>query len=196
MSRLESSFRKISQIFEFWVLQKYRAIQLNLKKVNFLWLKNVMPRGKKLTEREKGLIEAYHREKISNREIARRLKRSHHVVDNFLNNPQLYGVKKSSGRPPKLSPRQKRHIVNVASNSTITINQIRQEQDLSVSKSTVSRVLKQSPHIVRSKMNVVPRLKPHHIKNRLEFARIHMDTNWENVSYNVLHERFVGLKGC
>lgn len=144
-----------------------------------------MPKGKNLTEYEKGQIQAFHQSGISNREIARKSKRSHDVVNKYLKNPAAYGSKKRSGRPKKVTPRQQRRIINTASNSTITINKIRREQDLNVSKSTVSRILNSSPHIVRSKMNVAPRLKPHHITNRLEFARSQMDRNWETVSLAV-----------
>lgn len=146
-----------------------------------------MGKRKQLTEHEKGQIDAFFCEGIAKKEIARRLGRSPRVVRNYLQNPSRYGVKKSPGRPKKLSNRQCRGIIKAASNSTITLNRIRQENDLEVSKSTISRVLKRSPHIVRAKMNVAPRLKPQHITNRLEFARKHMDRNWEPVSFTVLY---------
>jgi hypothetical protein len=44
-----------------------------------------------LSEYEKGLIDAYHQVKASNRWIANELGRSHHVVDNYLNNTASYG---------------------------------------------------------------------------------------------------------
>ena len=51
-----------------------------------------MPNGKVLTDIEKGQILAYYREKVPNREIARRLKRSDHVIRNFLKNPTDYAT--------------------------------------------------------------------------------------------------------
>ena len=54
-----------------------------------------MPKGKVLTDIKKGQILAYHREKVT-----RRLKRSDHVIRNFLKNPTDYETIK---RKPKKS---------------------------------------------------------------------------------------------
>ena len=76
-----------------------------------------MPKGKVLTDIEKGQILAYHREKVLNREIARRLKRSDHVIRNFLKNPTDYETIKRKPKKSKVSGREKRRIVRRASNS-------------------------------------------------------------------------------
>lgn len=141
-----------------------------------------MPRGTLLTEREKGQIEAFSQEGLSQREIARRLKRSPKVIQNFLKNPNNYASKKDHGRHKKLSKRQERHVVRTASNSTASCNRIKHELDLDVSKTTIWRTLKRSGHIVRAKMNVAPRLKAEHKIARLEFARTNMKQEWKLVS--------------
>lgn len=71
-----------------------------------------MGRGKKLTDLEKGQILAHHSQGKSLRWIGREIHRSFKVVSNYLNNPDNYGLKKSTGRPRKLSERAERRITN------------------------------------------------------------------------------------
>lgn len=54
-----------------------------------------MPRGTYLSEVEQGEILAYRENNLTVREIVHRLKRSHHVVVNYLKDPELYGSKKT-----------------------------------------------------------------------------------------------------
>ena len=83
-----------------------------------------MPKGKKLSEFEKGQISALYDQNFTLRHIADQLGRSDKVVRNYLNDPDAYGTNKSSGRPFIVSPREKRRIVSAASNSTISSAQI------------------------------------------------------------------------
>lgn len=76
-----------------------------------------MSKGKALTDKEKGKIEAFHRDKVGIREIARRIGRSHQVVLTYLKNPSGYGKNRKKPRKSKLSGREKREIVRTASNS-------------------------------------------------------------------------------
>jgi transposase len=69
-----------------------------------------MARGNKLSEFEKGQIEAHSRDGKSNREIASLLGRSPRVINNYRRNPEVYGTRKSTGRPSKVSDRDKRRI--------------------------------------------------------------------------------------
>ena len=78
--------------------------------------------------------------------------------------------------------RQKRQIINLSSNSTISTLAIKNELDLPVHRETVRRVVNKSAHIVREKMLPAPALKPEHIQKRLEFARNNMGTIWRQVS--------------
>jgi transposase len=87
-----------------------------------------MPRGVILSDTEKGQISALRSTGLSEREIARRVGRSKTVVHQYLANPSNYGVKKRSGRPSTLTARDKRRIVNAASNSTASLRQIRDMQ--------------------------------------------------------------------
>lgn len=140
-----------------------------------------MARGLKLSEREKGLIEGYGDRGYGIREIARKIGRSHNVVGNFLRNKTSYGTKKHPGRPSKLSSKDKRRIIRAASNSSISLKEIKKKNGLKVSRETIRRVIKSSPHIVRAKLKPAPYLKPAHLSARLHFARKNMQTDWSKV---------------
>lgn len=146
-----------------------------------------MGRCQQLTEREKGQIDAYHANGHSNRRIAELIKRSPKVINNYLKNPGEYGVRKPSGRPKKLSPRDIRKIIRAASNSTKGCRRIRKELGLNVSKDTIWRTIKASPNLVRQSMKKCPTLRPHHKAARLAFGTEHMAwvDEWNNVSRNL-----------
>ena len=56
-----------------------------------------MPKGKYLQNYEKGQIDAYYEEGKGIREIARKMKRSHNVVRNYLELKKECGTKKKGG---------------------------------------------------------------------------------------------------
>lgn len=140
-----------------------------------------MPRGNVLSEKEKGMIEAYKQEGVSIREIGRRLSRSDKVVRNYLKDPEKYATTKRKPKKSKLSPRDKRSIVKLASNSTISLSKIKSTLNLPVCKETVRKALQTSPNIIRAKMNKAPNLTPVHKQKRLEFARLNMARQWDTV---------------
>ena len=72
-----------------------------------------MARGRSLSDFEKGQIIAKKAQGLSNRQIARDLGRSHHVLNNFVREPAGYGTRKRSGPSPLLSDRDKRCTHNV-----------------------------------------------------------------------------------
>lgn len=140
-----------------------------------------MPSGKRLSENEKGQIEAFFKSGMSFRKIAKEMKRSDRVVRNFLQNKSEYGTKKNPGRPRKLSNQDERRVTRAASNSTRSLAEIRRQLDLNVSRETIRRTLHRSPHIVRAKMVKAPTLTSVHKEKRLEFARRNMSCNWNKV---------------
>ena len=150
--------------------------------VHQLW--TLMPRGTGLSNYEKGQIRAFQEAGLSNRDIAERLSRSSSVVDNFVKKGDGYGKKKRSGRRPKLSDRDKRSIVKAASNSTKGVRRIANDCALSVSKNTIWRAIKSSPHLARQKLQAIPKLKPEHEVKRMNFAKEHVTWthNWDTVS--------------
>lgn len=140
-----------------------------------------MPRGLKLTQFEKGQINAFFQQNMPMREISRIIGRSDCVVRNFLRNQQKYGSKVRSGRPKILKPRDHRNIGRVASNSPKSLSKIKQQCNLSASISTIWRAINCSNHIIRAKMKAAPKLKSNHMKIRDKFARAHMAHNWKQV---------------
>jgi transposase len=141
-----------------------------------------MPRGKSLTEREIGQIEAFHSEGLGIREIARKINRSHNLVMNWLEKQENYGKKnKKRGRKKKLSKRDERQIIRKVSNTTKSCAKIKQELGLDVHRQTVWRTINKNPNISRQKMNKAPRLEPVYIRGRLEFARNNMGRQWNLV---------------
>lgn len=145
-----------------------------------------MPRGTELSDIEKGQIRAFQEMGLSNRVIAKRLVRSSSVVDNFVKKGDDYCKKKRSGRRPKLSDRDKRSIVRIASNTTKGVRRIRDECAPNVSKNTVWRTIKSSPHLASQKLKVNPKLKPEHEVKRMNFAKEHVTwtNNWDTASLN------------
>uniref|UniRef100_K3WND2 Tc3 transposase DNA binding domain-containing protein n=1 Tax=Globisporangium ultimum (strain ATCC 200006 / CBS 805.95 / DAOM BR144) TaxID=431595 RepID=K3WND2_GLOUD len=88
-----------------------------------------MPKSTPLTELERGLILAYHNEKLTIRKIAERINRSSTVVHNFLQDPK-YGTAIRSGRPPALKKRDKRRLKKHASTGDFNTNQLKKDLDL------------------------------------------------------------------
>lgn len=141
-----------------------------------------MAAGKKLSDFEKGQITCFLRNNFNLSEIARLLKRSRRVISNYAKSPETYGTKRSSGRPCSLSPREKRKVWKIASNSDASLSTIRALANLSVSKATILRTIHDCTHLVRRKMNTAPCLKKEHKEKRMKFARENMDRNWKTVS--------------
>jgi len=108
--------------------------------------KKNMGRGKMLSEVEKATIDAYKISGKSNREIAKLLERSSNAIDQYLNSKGKQVVRRKRGPRPNLSERDKRRIIAGASQTTKGCRRIRNKVTPHVSKSTVHRVLKESPH--------------------------------------------------
>lgn len=142
-----------------------------------------MPRGSQLSWQEQAQIKALHAAGLSNLAISRQLKRHKSCIGRYLKDPSSYAMKKRSGRKRMLSAHTERRIIRKASNSDLTLNQIRSEVGTPASKQTILRTLKRSGNIVHDRLKPAPRLQAHHIKNRLDFARLNMNRDWSKVCY-------------
>uniref|UniRef100_A0A096MF74 Transposase IS30-like HTH domain-containing protein n=1 Tax=Poecilia formosa TaxID=48698 RepID=A0A096MF74_POEFO len=69
-----------------------------------------MAKAKELTDFERGRIVELYKQGLSQRAIAAEVGRSKTVILHFLNDPEGYGTKKSSGRPKQISPALRRRI--------------------------------------------------------------------------------------
>ena len=141
---------------------------------------------KTLTEFEKGKIMAYKEQGLSNSEITRLIQRSRCVVDNYLKSPTNYGRNYVFGRPKSLSPQDKRRVLRLASNESITANKIKAEVGASVCKQTILNYIHISPNLKRRRIETKPPLTNQHKVDRLEFAREHMTwtTEWESIIFS------------
>lgn len=141
-----------------------------------------MAKNSKLSEYEKGQIDAYRAARKSNREIGRLLNRSKCVINNYVKDPANYGTKKTRGITKKLSDRDTRRICRTASNSTKFCSQIKKDLDLNVSPETIRLTILKNPNLVSHKMKRAPALTVLHKRNRLEFGRRNLRKNWSKVS--------------
>ena len=110
-----------------------------------------MPRGSSFTQFEKTNIKKFHKNGDSLREIAKKIKRSHTVVKNFLDNPSIYATKKRSGRKTIVSPRLKRNILKKSSNTSMSSAKIIDELCLKMSRSTIDRVRRSATYLKYTK---------------------------------------------
>uniref|UniRef100_A0A914E2I8 Transposase n=1 Tax=Acrobeloides nanus TaxID=290746 RepID=A0A914E2I8_9BILA len=143
-----------------------------------------MPSGFKLSEFEKGQITTHRANGAKLRDIARLVGRSLKVVWSYLQNPEEYGTAKHTGRPSKLSGRDKRRIYRAASNSTATCIKIKRDLDLTVSPETIRRTISKNPNLVRRKMKKAPALKEVHKRRRLEWVRQNMNHDWSKMIWS------------
>jgi transposase len=130
-----------------------------------------MSRAKRLTAKEQGKIEALKKEGYSNRSIAKKIKRSPTVVDNYSRLKDNYGLKKKTGRKNTISQVVKKRIIHLASTKLMSSNQIKSELQLPQSARTIRRTLMNTPSLVYKKFKSKPPLTELNKKARLNFAQ-------------------------
>lgn len=141
-----------------------------------------MPRGTKLSDFEQGQIKALYDRGVSMREIGRKINRSLCVIQNFLKNPENYGTNNHHGAKRKLDPRTEARISRAASNSSMSLMDLRALVNGNVSKTTIWRTLKRNKNIQFEKQIQIPKLTKRHKEARVDFAIKNMFTNWERVN--------------
>lgn len=144
-----------------------------------------MPRAKELSDREKGAINALRAAGLGYGRIAKQLHRTKACIRKFLKRESQNVVKKRSGRPKKLTDRDRRRLVAAASNSLKSSKEIAAEVGVTVHPRTVRRALKASSKIVRQRLKTAPKLNCRHKAQRLEFARREMTRNWKKVYFQL-----------
>uniref|UniRef100_A0A1I7XLA6 HTH_Tnp_Tc3_1 domain-containing protein n=1 Tax=Heterorhabditis bacteriophora TaxID=37862 RepID=A0A1I7XLA6_HETBA len=92
-----------------------------------------MGRAPRLSQHERGKIEALSTAGYRVKQIFYVVKRSRKAIMNFLSRQEEYGTKKSSRQPGKFNDRKKREILRTASNNTISTNEIRRTYDTDAS---------------------------------------------------------------
>jgi len=133
-----------------------------------------MIKKKPITAFERGQVKVLHEEGLSKRDIARKLHRSVHLKSSCLARGLDAEPGVSTGRKPKTSEADIRHVRRLASNSTVSSREIVSELNLGISARTVRRILHDTPHLQYEKIPRKPRLKAEDKVARLQLGRDHM----------------------
>ena len=129
-----------------------------------------MSRGKKLSEKEKGKIDLLKSGKLSNRAIAKKIKRSRTVVNNYVRLKDNYGLKGLRGRKSKIAGILKKRIIHLASHEMMSASKIKQELALPQCTRTIQRILNKCPTLIYKKYKKRPHLTAAHKSARQSFA--------------------------
>jgi len=145
-----------------------------------------MGRGTAFSVEERRVISSMKQQGVSCREIARHLNRSFSSVAKFVRMGPNYGTGRSSGRPPALTPRDKRHILRTASNSCLSAKGIAERAGVKTNVRNVQRFLKASKHLKRQKIKRKPALTNAHKAHRLQIAKNRMawQKEWRRVIFS------------
>lgn len=133
-----------------------------------------MPRGKQLSAEEQIKIKIYKETGLSNREIAKRINRSHKVINSFFKMGENYGNNSNKTGNPIISMRTNSRILALAVQENQTAAQIKQNLDLPITKRRVQQILSSSGRFKWTKRCKKPHLTTKHKEKRLEFCQNHM----------------------
>lgn len=145
-----------------------------------------MPRGTILNDEEKAKITAYKDCGLSDREIARKIRRSNTVIHNFLKLGGNYGKNANHAHNKKLTARQIRLIEHEATKKKLVSSQIVAKLDLPVTSRRVRQILNANPNISFKKRCKKPPLTDAHKTERLNFAESHIrwTAEWRKVLFS------------
>lgn len=143
-----------------------------------------MQKSTRMTEREKGMIDAFKGEEKSNRWIANKLGRDESSIRYYLKNKE----KKREKRGPKikLSKSEKNLILRNSGNKMVSVSKLKYDLGLKVSGETIRSVLKNSPNIQFKKMLLKPPLDGPKKHVRLAWAKdkITWGSKWKDVIWS------------
>lgn len=146
----------------------------------------VKAKGVRLTGEEKGQIDLLHKQRYSNRKIAKSIGKSHSVVNYYLSETKLRKEKKKPGVKSSLDDRTIRHIQREASETGASTTSIKRKLGLTSSKSTLYRVIIMSPYLKSRAYKKKPSLSAVHRAARLAWAhaRMHWVNEWKNIIWS------------
>ena len=143
-----------------------------------------MPSGKVLDTEQKGQIKILSSQGYYPTEIGRLIFKSDKVVRNFLKNMEAYGTKLTGGPKFMIDGRLLSRILRYLDKEPLSIPEIIDYFELTVSEATLGRALKRGEAefslVLRS-----PYLRPMHIRTRLTWCKGHIDrnTDWSLVVF-------------
>ncbi|POM63542.1 transposable element Tc3 Transposase [Phytophthora palmivora] len=127
-----------------------------------------MPRGRALTEREKGAIVALQKQGLSERAIAKAVKRSRPVVHSFLVDPAAYNTIK---RPRTAKKNDTDGRATAASRSISCSAKLKNQLELPSSERRIREIFRANPNFKFEKRMASPVLTKKHKEARLMWAR-------------------------
>ncbi|KAG4249611.1 hypothetical protein PC116_g2684 [Phytophthora cactorum] len=136
-----------------------------------------MPRGKLLTEAACERIKVLKEDILSNREIAKRLKRTEGATRKFLKKSTRSQRPKKVGRHSIIDERNARPLFRLSVTRNLSAKKIADVLPRRPSASTILRVLRKICYAKYSKRKPAPALKPHHKVVRMKFANKFADSS-------------------
>ena len=145
-----------------------------------------MGKGKRLSDYERGQIQALHSSGLSHNVIAKRIRRSQTVISNFLRNIENYGKYNNCGKKEITTNRQKRLLIRDIVNKGKSLMESKIANGFTASKQTLWRITQNTEYIKFAKMKAKPKLTDEHKYFRMEWARNHMSfgNKWRQIIFS------------
>jgi transposase len=145
-----------------------------------------MPRGKQLSEYERGQINAYSEQGLNATQIAKKVGRDRSTISRFVANPTFYGTKKRPGRPPLLKQRFIRRVQRAASGGVLSAREIKNSFGVPLTVRRVQMIISSCPHLKYEKRKMQPKLEDKHKTARVSWAEsvISWNQEWKTVLFS------------
>ena len=130
-----------------------------------------MSKGRWLSDREKGAIDAHLKDKKTRSELVENVGRSRCAIVNYIKKNNKPGTSTQIGRPKKLTPRAVRAIVNVVRTPGMTERKAMVAAGVNASLKIVQRALAAHDHMKYCHLKKRVKLEPRHIKLRFDWAK-------------------------
>jgi transposase len=129
------------------------------------------PRGTRLKEGEKAVIIYLESNGVIRTAIAKTIKRSRTVVDNFLRDPEGYGTNNWGCPRRKISDTGVRLLVRTGRSGNYSCAQLKTELGLTIGVRQISRILRETGGLRHKKKAHTPLLTGAHKKSRISVAK-------------------------
>lgn len=141
-----------------------------------------MPRGPHLTLQERRTILNLHHQGHHPTRISEAVERSTGAVYSTIRRPEKTEVERRAGRPPLLSPAQKRITLRIARKGQSTARELKESYSLPISVSRIRQILSADPHLRWKRLKRAPGMNSQHYERRVQWAHEHI--SWEQVRWD------------
>lgn len=141
-----------------------------------------MPKASHLQLTERKIILQMRDEGYNPSEISRAVLRSRAAIYSVFRDPGKETMLPRSGRPSKLSPITKRHLLREAKKQEMNARELRAFVDTPLGLSSIRRWLHNDPRLAWSRMQRHVQMGPHHEQARLQWANEHV--HWSTEQWN------------